>query len=243
MENLEKEHLPVDVKRKIESILAKHKIESHTLSNTNLTNNDAMLDFDKKEIRDKQIMLDPAKTIMSKTDARGVIEYANDYFMEISGYEEYELMGKPHNVIRHPDMPKVIFKLLWERLKEGKNIHAIVKNLAKDGSYYWVITDFETKYDNNANIIAYYARRKAAPANAVFQIEKLYKTLRSIEQTQSMEVAERYFLGMLEEKKMTYDDLILSILNINEETLNSYFNKDTNKTTKKKGFMGRLFGK
>lgn len=246
MNSLEREKLPLDVKSKIDEILAKHKIESNTLEPKTEYHNKPteILKFDnKKKVTDRQIMLDPSRTIMSKTDSRGIIEYANDYFMEISGYEEYELMGKPHNIIRHPDMPKVIFKLLWDRLKKGENIHAFVKNLAKDGSYYWVLTDFETKYDEEGNIVSYYARRKAAPASAVIQIEKLYKTLRSIEQTQSMDVAERYFAGMLEEKRMSYDELILSILNIDEATMNSYFNKHSNNAKKKKGIMGRLFGK
>jgi len=202
------------------------------------------------QIVDKEIILDPSKVIMSKTDAKGIIEYANDYFVEISGYEDYELMGRPHSIIRHPDMPRVIYKVLWERLSEGKNIHALVKNRAKDGRYYWVLTDFETKYDDKGNIISHYARRKAAPGHAVFQIEKLYKTLRSIEQTQNMSVAERYFSGLLEEKKMSYDEFILSILGVKEDDLNSYYQSRKKGVkakkevkTKKRSTFSKLFKK
>jgi PAS domain S-box-containing protein len=192
---------------------------------------------------DREIKLDPSKVIMSKTDEKGIIEYANDYFMEICKYEEYELMGQPHNVIRHPDMPKVVFKLLWERLYKGENIHAIVKNLAKDGSYYWVLTSFETKYDADGNIISHYSRRKAAPGNAVFQIEKLYKTLVAIENNQDPEVAEKYFYGLLEESGKTYDEFILEVLGVTQKTLEGYFNNKsiTQKSTKKKGFFGKVF--
>jgi len=199
--------------------------------------------------QEREIKLDPSKTIMSKTNSQGVIEYANEYFMEISGYEEYELMGQPHNVIRHPDMPKVIFKVMWERLHEGGNIHALVKNMSKDGRYYWVLTDFDTKFDAEGNIISHYARRKAAPGNAVFQIEKLYKTLKAIEDNQSAETAEKYFMGLLEEKGMTYDQYILELLEINNSNLNSYFfdakpqGQQTIKssTPKKKGLLKRMF--
>ncbi len=92
---------------------------------------------------DKEVSWDKTQVIMSKTNPFGIIEYANETFVDVCGYEDYELMGQPHNIIRHPDMPRVIFKVLWENLKKGNNFHAIVKNLAKSGRYYWVITDFE----------------------------------------------------------------------------------------------------
>jgi len=215
------------------------------LSNHNISLN---TDDSKRPIIEKEIVLDPSKTIMSKTDPKGIIEYANDYFMEISGYEEYELMGQPHSIIRHPDMPKVIFKELWRRLKKGENIHALVKNRAKDGRFYWVLTDFEIKYNEQGEIVSYYARRKAAPGHAVYQIEKLYKTLRSIEMNQSVNVAERYFFGLLEEKGVDYDQFILSILGVKSDELDSYYKPKNlktipKKTKKKKGLISKLFKK
>ncbi len=191
---------------------------------------------------DKEIKLNPKRFIMSKTDARGIIEYANEYFMEISGYQEYELMGQPHNIIRHPDMPQVIFKLMWERLKKGQNIYALVKNLAKDKRYYWVLTSFNTKYNEKGEIIAYYARRKAAPENAVYQIEKLYKILRKIETTQNMEISERYLKGMLEEKKLTYDQYIMQVLDMSQNEINAYFSEnDQQKKVEKNNIIQKLF--
>ncbi|WP_062053433.1 PAS domain-containing protein [Aquimarina longa] len=158
-----------------------------------------------------EIPLDPKKTIMSKTDPKGIIEYANDYFMEISGYEEHELIGQPHNVIRHPDMPKVVFKWLWERLGEKKNMHAVVKNLAKDGRFYWVITDFEVKLDDTGEASSYFARRKAPPKKTIDLVSELYRKILSIEEARGVEVAEKYLIGFLEEKGMTYDEYIESI--------------------------------
>jgi PAS domain S-box-containing protein len=187
--------------------------------------------------------LNPEKTIMSKTNEKGIIEYANEYFMEISGYNEGELMGRAHNIIRHPDMPRVIFKLLWDRLKNGKNIHAIVKNLAKDGRYYWVITNFETKYDENGEIIAHYSRRKMAPTPAVLKIERLYHVLLEIEKHgDGMKASEKYFSGMLEDIGMDYDQWILSVLNTTPKELEKYFQLGI-EIKKKNNFFSRLFNK
>jgi len=171
-----------------------------------------------------EIFLNPTKVIMSKTDYKGVILYANDYFVDICGYKEYELMGKAHNIIRHPDMPKIIFKFMWEKLHQGENIFAAVKNLAKDGSYYWVMTYFETKYDTNGNISAHYARRKAIPLKARIIFENLYEKILKIEK-HNVKAAEKYFYGFIEDSKMSYNELFLSILEISEEEFINYFKK------------------
>lgn len=178
---------------------------------------------------DKEIILDPTKVIMSKTDYKGVIQYANEYFMHICGYKEYELMGKPHNVIRHPDMPKVIFKFMWEKLHKGENIYAAVKNLTKDGSYYWVMTNFESVYDENDQIIAYNARRKAIPIQARKTLENLYKKLIKIEE-RNIGVAERYLYGFVENSGLSYNNLFLSIVGMTEEEYLNYFKKESYNT-------------
>jgi len=147
--------------------------------------------------------------IVSKTDPKGIIEYGNDYFVEISGYSEAELIGKPHSLIRHPDMPKVVFKMMWDRINKAQNIMAVVKNLAKDGRYYWVVTEFEPKIDPiTNNIISHTAFRKAAPEKAVQVIEPIYQKLLEIEKESGMEGSEKYLRGFLEEKNMTYDEFI-----------------------------------
>jgi PAS domain S-box-containing protein len=105
----------------------------------------------------KAIPLNSKKIIVSKTDRYGKIQYVNEYFCEVSGYEEGEVMGVPHNIVRHPDMPQAVFYLMWQTIKEGDNITAIVKNLAKSGEYYWVTTDFEIIRSNSGEIIGYVA--------------------------------------------------------------------------------------
>jgi PAS domain S-box-containing protein len=158
---------------------------------------------------DKEIEVNPKRYIVSKTDSKGIIEYGNDYFVEISGYKENELIGQPHNMIRHPDMPRIIFKLMWERISRGENMMALVKNLAKDGRYYWVVTEFEPKIDKLTNdIISYTAFRKAAPKKAVEEITPLYKKLLEIEAEGGMEASEKYLRGFFEDKGTSYDKFI-----------------------------------
>jgi len=159
------------------------------------------------------IKLDKYKYIMSRTDTRGNIEFGNDYFFEISGYTSSELIGMPHNTIRHPDMPKVIFKLMWGRLKQGKNIFAVVKNMAKDGRYYWVTTKFEIKKDPlNNTISSYMAYRQAAKPQAVDTISKLYAELIEIEKSGGVEASEKYLSGYLDSKRLTYDEYIDEVI-------------------------------
>ncbi len=171
----------------------------------------------------KQIKLNKYKYIMSRTDTRGFIQYANDYFTEISGYSSSELIGANHNIIRHPDMPKVIFKLMWERLKNGQQIHAVVKNLSKSGEYYWVTTKFDIKrhpFDNK--IVGYLAYRQAASAKTVKIISEFYDKLLSIEEVNGMEASEKYLRGYLEEKGVTYDTFIDDIID-NNSVMKGFF--------------------
>ena len=158
---------------------------------------------------DNEIKLSDKRYIVSKTDTKGIIEYGNDYFVEISGYSEAELIGKPHSIVRHPDMPKIAFKLMWDRIKDGKNFIAVVKNLAKDGSYYWVVTDFEPKVDPITNeIISHTAFRKAAPQKAIDTMGPIYAKLLALEKEGGMDASEKYLRGFLEENKTTYDEFI-----------------------------------
>ncbi len=206
--------------------------------------------------KNEEIELNPYKTIMSKTDRKGIIEYANDYFMEISGYKEWELMGQPHNILRHPDMPKLVFKLLWQNLNKAQPIYAMVKNLAKDGRYYWVIADFKTKIDNDGNM-THYARRKAIPKESKYKIDKIYQNIMEIEKTAGLEASEAYFTAMLEDLGMTYNAFVHNIMNLNEQQLHDYMSSEIDdekftgesasaeeaikQSTKKKGLLGKLF--
>ena len=151
--------------------------------------------------RDEEIELDPKRYIVSETDEKGKITFCNDYFVEIAGYSREELIGKPHSLIRHPDMPKVVFKLLWETILQGKNINAVVKNLAKDGRYYWICTAFESRRDDDTHqIIGYHASRKKISKHILSIIEELYRELLKIEKSDGMEASEKYLVEFLKEQ-------------------------------------------
>ncbi len=150
---------------------------------------------------DEEILLDPKRYIVSETDEKGKITYANDYFQEVSGYTEDELIGKPHSIVRHPDMPKVVFKLLWQTIGAGKNINAVVKNLAKDGRYYWIFTEFEIRKDTDTGeIIGYHASRKKISRHVIEIIAELYAKLLEIEEKDGVDASEKYLVSFLKDK-------------------------------------------
>lgn len=119
--------------------------------------------------------------IVSKTDARGIITYANDVFLRIAGYTLEEVLGKPHNLIRHPAMPRCVFKLLWDRIKDGHEIFAYVINRAKEGDHYWVLAHVTPSLDAKGKIIGYHSNRRAPKAETIAKVEPLYKQLRALE--------------------------------------------------------------
>ncbi len=117
------------------------------------------------------------RAIVSETDLKGVITFANRRFCEISGYSVDELVGQPHNIIRHPDMPKAAFAQLWKTILSGTIWHGLVKNLRKDGKYYWVDTEVSPMYDVDGTLKGYMAARKPASRRNIEETEILYKTM------------------------------------------------------------------
>jgi len=150
--------------------------------------------------------------IISKTDARGKITYGNEIFIKLSGYTEKELLNAPHNIIRHPEMPKVVFKLLWDTVKTGKEIHAYVKNLSKDGSYYWVFANITPSYDSSGNIIGYYSVRRKPSIRAINDvIIPLYQELLNAERIGGVNNSQKLLSTILLKKGLAYEEFILSI--------------------------------
>jgi len=161
---------------------------------------------------EKEHLLDTEHFIVSKTDLNGNIIYVNRYFLQVSGYTESELIGQPHNIIRHPDMPKTTFKLLWEHLKAKDEFWGYVKNLSKDGGYYWVFAHITLSYHPETHeIIGYHSDRRAPDKDKIKKIIPLYQQLKQIEDTQSIEAAETHLNQLLAKKEMTYEDFIFSL--------------------------------
>jgi PAS domain S-box-containing protein len=157
---------------------------------------------------DEEIKFSKKKFIVSKTDINGIITFANKNFCDVSGYSEEELIGVPHNIVRHPDMPRTIFFLVWSSLLRGEPVSGVVKNLAKSGKYYWVIADFDIKKDMDGNIKSLIAFRRAAPQNVIDVIEDLYESMLNIEKRHGMEGSLAYLEAYLDEKEMNYEEFL-----------------------------------
>lgn len=133
----------------------------------------------------RAVHFDEHEIIVSKTDLRGHITYANDVFQRVSGYTEAELIGQPHNLIRHPDMPGCVFKLLWDTLHSGSEIFAYVLNLAKDGSHYWVFAHVTPSLDAAGTPVGYHSNRRVPYADALPKVAALYAGLLAEERRHS----------------------------------------------------------
>jgi aerotaxis receptor len=115
--------------------------------------------------------------IISQTDLKGNITFANRKFCEVSGYRVDELVGSNHNIIRHPDMPKIIFTRMWDSIKDGQSWNGLIKNIRKDGLYYWVDTEIIPVRDDNQDITGYIAVRTIPSRNDIKENEDLYKRM------------------------------------------------------------------
>jgi PAS domain S-box-containing protein len=159
----------------------------------------------------KEVSFKEDQIIVSKTDIKGNITYCNDVFIAISGYAESELLSAPHNILRHKDMPKVVFKLLWQTVQSGEEINAYVKNRTKNGDYYWVFANVTPSMDNNDKIIGYFSVRRKPSYQALRVIEPLYRELIRLESSQGVAAAEKYLMNILDEKGVSYEEFIISI--------------------------------
>lgn len=115
--------------------------------------------------------------IVSKTDTKGRLTYVNDVFLTVSGFAEAELMGQPHSLIRHPEMPRCVFKLLWDTVSAGQELFAYVNNMAKNGDNYWVFAHVTPSLDQSGQIVGYHSNRRVPEPAALEKIKPLYRTL------------------------------------------------------------------
>ena len=156
----------------------------------------------------KEHMVEESAFLVSKTDLKGRITYCNEPFLKIVGAKQAEVLGKPHNIIRHPDMPRAVFKLLWERIKNKEEIFAYVKNKSFDGSFYWVFANVTASLDQNGNIIGYYSVRRKPNPKALEIIIPLYKQLLEAEKGGGIDASSELLDNILREKNKSYDELM-----------------------------------
>lgn len=159
----------------------------------------------------KEIVLSENALITSKTDLKGNIIYANNDFLKYAGYKVDELLYKSHNIVRHEDMPRTVFKCLWDYIQKGDEIFAYVKNKTKDNNYYWVFANVTPSIDINNNIIGYYSVRRMPNKSAISTIESLYSDLLRVEQQQGLNKGVEMLENFCKDADKTYNELIFSL--------------------------------
>jgi PAS domain S-box-containing protein len=163
----------------------------------------------------REKLMRPDDFIVSKTDPKGHITYGNETFIEFSGYSERELLGTQHNIIRHPDMPRGVFRYLWDNIRKGDEVFAYVKNMAKDGSFYWVMANVTPDVDAEGRIVGYLSVRRAPRRQAIATIEGLYRQMLELEAKVGAKDACDASIGMLvkmlKEKGLSYEELVLAL--------------------------------
>jgi len=154
--------------------------------------------------------------IVSKTNLKGHITYANDVFLSVGQYTEDELLGQPHSILRHPDMPRSVFKLLWDKIQDKKEIFAYVKNMAKSGDFYWVFAHVTPSYDNAGEITGFHSNRRCPRPDAIAKIAPIYELVLGHEQKQSdpksgLAAGCETIAAFLEDQCMSYDEFVFSL--------------------------------
>ncbi|MDD3834682.1 MAG: PAS domain-containing protein, partial [Sulfurimonas sp.] len=131
--------------------------------------------------------------------------------IEMSEYRESELLGKPHNILRHPDMPKAIFKHLWETITQKKELFAFIVNKTKESNAYWVYANVTASLDEKGNIIGYYSVRRKPNPKALEVIIPLYKKMIDVEKGSGVDASFKILTDILKEKGVSYDEYIISL--------------------------------
>ncbi len=152
--------------------------------------------------------------IVSKTDVKGRITYCNRIFIEFSGYSENQLLGSQHNIIRHPGMPRGLFKFLWDSIQAGQECNAYVKNMSQDGGFYWTFANVTPDFGPKGELQGYTSVRRKPTTTAIGMIAEIYRHMLEIERQSGAKDAcsasMKYLTDLLAEKKLSYSEFILS---------------------------------
>ncbi len=149
--------------------------------------------------------------IVSKTDTKGRLTYVNKIFIDMAEYSEEELLGKPHSIVRHPEMPKAIFKLLWDTIQKKEELFAYVVNKTKNNNSYWVYANVTPSLDERDNTVGYYSVRRRPNPQALEIIKPLYAKMLQAEKSGGMEAGMKVLTDLLHQEGASYDEYIISI--------------------------------
>lgn len=165
----------------------------------------------------QEVFFDPDDVIISKTDLKGRITYANRAFCDVAGYKMKELVGQPHSIIRHKDMPRAVFKLLWETLATGQEVFAYVKNATKSGGFYWVFAHVTPTFGADSSVVGYHSSRRCPNRDLIVStIEPLYQQLLTLEQQpanrkQGLEDSSQHLMSIVQSSARTYAEFIFKL--------------------------------
>lgn len=159
---------------------------------------------------------DDDELIVSKTNLTGHITYANRVFLKISGYTESEILGAPHSLIRHPHMPRAVFKLLWDTIKSGQEIFAYVVNRSKNGDHYWVFAHVTPTFNDKNQIIGYHSNRRTPDRRKLAKVEPIYRRLVEAEShhrnpKDQIAASTPLLQNLLTTAGITYEELVFSL--------------------------------
>jgi PAS domain S-box-containing protein len=166
----------------------------------------------------REVFFDRDDLIVSKTDLKARITYANRTFCKVAGYSEKELIGAPHSIVRHPDMPRAVFKFMWDRILEGHEIFAYVKNMTKTGDHYWVFAHITPSHDMAGHLFGFHSNRRAPDPRVVKEaIVPLYETLLKTETAtanakEGLAASYRQFTDVVRSKARSYDELVSTLV-------------------------------
>lgn len=159
---------------------------------------------------------DESELIVSKTDLKGRISYANDVFLRLAKYPRAEVIGAPHSLIRHPDMPRCVFKLLWDTIQTKKELFAYIVNMARDGDHYWVFAHVTPTLDVNRNVVGFHSNRRKPDRAPLEKIKPIYAELLAEEnrhdsRKDGMLRSYDMLVDKLKAKGLNYDEFVFSL--------------------------------
>lgn len=159
-----------------------------------------------------EVIMDDNDFIVSKTDLKGRITYANRIFMKIAGYAEKDLLNVQHNIIRHPDMPRGVFRLLWNVIETGEECFAYVKNMSSNGDFYWVFANVTVDRDKNGQPIGYFSVRRKPSREGINAITPVYQEMLRIERqagsASAPDASLNWLKDVLKTKGSSYEEFI-----------------------------------
>lgn len=182
---------------------------------------------------DKLLDWDKSKTLLIKTDTFGKIEYVNQAFLDVSGFESIDILGKPFDIVRHPDMTLTIQKWVVKEIMQGIEANVIVKCVAKSGKYFWAVLDYKINMKSDGAIENITIKFSGLNMNIVNKhIIPLYNQLYKIEKNNGLDASKKYLRGFLEERNRTFDEFTRNLINTGKDSFND----------KTSNFFKRIFG-